>query len=74
MAGFRPFAADDRPVVGRLPGWENVYADTGHGADGLLAGPYSAVLAAAVVLGEEGSLSPAGRRALDAFDPARFAT
>ena len=70
--GFRPFAADDRPVVGRLAGWENVYVDTGHGADGLLAGPYSGVLAAAAVLGEEAALSPAARRALGAFDPARF--
>ena len=70
--GFRPFSADDRPVLGRLPGWENAYVDTGHGADGLLAGPYSGVLVAADLRGERASLSPAARRALTAFDPARF--
>jgi D-amino-acid dehydrogenase len=70
--GFRPFTADDQPVLGRLPGWENVYVDTGHGADGLLAGPYSGALVAACVLGEEGGLTDTARRALVAYDPARF--
>jgi D-amino-acid dehydrogenase len=70
--GFRPFAADDRPVLGRLPGWENVSVDTGHGADGLLAGPYSGALVAAEVLGDGASLSAAPRAAFEAFSPARF--
>ena len=50
-AGLRPVSADDAPVLGRLPGWENAYVCTGHGANGLLLGPYSAHLVAALVTG-----------------------
>ena len=39
-------SVDDVPVLGRLPGWENAYVCTGHGANGLLLGPYSAHLVA----------------------------
>jgi D-amino-acid dehydrogenase len=45
--GLRPVSSDDRPILGRLPGWANVHACTGHGAEGLLMGPYSAALVAA---------------------------
>lgn len=71
--GFRPFAADDLPVLGAIHPWENAFADTGHGADGLLAGPYSGAVVAAAVLGEEPSLTEVARRALRTFSPARFA-
>jgi D-amino-acid dehydrogenase len=50
-AGLRPVSADDAPVLGRLPGWENAYVCTGHGANGLLLGPYSARLVADQVTG-----------------------
>jgi D-amino-acid dehydrogenase len=50
-AGLRPVSIDDVPVLGRLPGWENAYVCTGHGANGLLLGPYSAHLVAAQVSG-----------------------
>ena len=40
--GLRPTSADDRAVVGRLPGWGNAWVATGHGANGLLQGPMSA--------------------------------
>jgi D-amino-acid dehydrogenase len=49
--GLRPTSADDRPLLGPLPGWANVHACTGHGANGLLLGPYSGALVAAGVLG-----------------------
>jgi D-amino-acid dehydrogenase len=52
-AGLRPVSVDDAPVLGGLPGWENVYVCTGHGANGLLLGPYSARLVADLVLGRE---------------------
>ncbi len=39
--GLRPMSADDRALVGRLPGWSNAWVATGHGANGLLQGPYS---------------------------------
>lgn len=65
--GLRPTSVDDLPVVGALPGWENVAVATGHGADGLLLGPYSGLLVARAVL--EGEV-PAE---LELFDPGRFA-
>ena len=36
--GLRPASKDDRPVLGRLDGWSNVYVATGHGTEGLLLG------------------------------------
>ncbi len=68
--GLRPTSADDRALVGPLPGWSNVWVATGHGANGLLQGPYSAralahVMAGAAAPGHEAPLP-------DAFDPARF--
>lgn len=50
-AGLRPVSADDAPVLGRVPGWDNAFVCTGHGANGLLLGPYSARLVADLVAG-----------------------
>jgi D-amino-acid dehydrogenase len=49
--GLRPTSPDDRPVVGAVPGWGNVWTATGHGANGLLLGPYTAALLAVVIAG-----------------------
>ncbi len=49
--GLRPASLDGLPVVGRLPGWSNGYAATGHGAEGLLLGPFSARILAEQMLG-----------------------
>jgi D-amino-acid dehydrogenase len=69
--GLRPTSADDHAVVGRLPGWGNAWVATGHGANGLLQGPFSArVLAhtmSGVALPDEEAPLPAS------FDPGRFA-
>jgi D-amino-acid dehydrogenase len=65
--GLRPVAADGRPVLGRAPGWENVYVATGHGADGLLLGPYTASLMARMALGRPAPGEPTP------FGPGRFA-
>jgi D-amino-acid dehydrogenase len=48
--GSRPATPDGRPILGRLPGWSNVFVATGHGAEGLLLGPYSARLVASCIL------------------------
>jgi D-amino-acid dehydrogenase len=53
--GLRPTSADDQPLLGALPGCDNVYVCTGHGPNGLLLGPYSASLVASQVAG-----APAG--------------
>ncbi len=70
--GLRPTSADDRAVVGRLPGWGNAWVATGHGANGLLQGPYSArVLAHAMA----GVPLPSGEPPLPgSFEPGRFAS
>ena len=38
-------------MVGRVPGWSNAYVATGHGAEGLLLGPFSASVLAGQMLG-----------------------
>lgn len=39
--GLRPYSADRLPVLGTVPGMENIYLATGHGPTGLQLGPYS---------------------------------
>lgn len=65
-AGLRPASVDDRPLLGSPPGRDNVALATGHGADGLLLGPYSALLVARSLL--EGRLP----EEVAPFSPARF--
>jgi D-amino-acid dehydrogenase len=50
--GLRPVSADSLPVLGIVPGWDNVHLVTGHGMDGLLLGPHSAALVARGIMGE----------------------
>jgi glycine/D-amino acid oxidase-like deaminating enzyme len=64
--GLRPMSPDDQPVLGRIPGWNNVYVATGHGANGLLMGPYSAKLVATSMVGMGCDLD------ITAFSPSRF--
>jgi D-amino-acid dehydrogenase len=66
--GLRPVSPDDLPVLGPVPGWENVHLATGHGTEGLLLGPYSAALVARVAMG--GPVDPQ----LLPFSLARFVT
>jgi D-amino-acid dehydrogenase len=68
--GLRPTSVDERALVGALPGWSNVFVATGHGANGLLQGPYSARVLAHALAGVD---LPADEAPLpDVFDPARF--
>ena len=69
--GLRPTSADDRALVGRVPGWGNVFVATGHGANGLLQGPYSARALAHAITGLRSLVDEAPLPS--AFDPARFA-
>jgi glycine/D-amino acid oxidase-like deaminating enzyme len=65
--GFRPVMADGGPpVVGLLPGTDNAYVASGHGAVGVTASPATGRLLAALIAGEA---EAAGR--LAPFDPAR---
>jgi glycine/D-amino acid oxidase-like deaminating enzyme len=65
--GLRPTSPDDRPIVGVLPDWTNAWVVTGHGANGLLQGPYSSLL-----LAEEMTDRPGREGIPDALAPSRF--
>ena len=68
--GLRPTSTDDRPIVGRLGAWANAWVATGHGANGLLQGPFSArALAHQMADRSLGSDEP---RLPSLVDPARF--
>jgi D-amino-acid dehydrogenase len=65
--GVRPVSDDDLPVIGTLPGAENVYVASGHGANGLLLGPVTGRVVADAIAGREPTFD------LTSFSPARFA-
>jgi D-amino-acid dehydrogenase len=51
--GLRPLSADGWPFIGPLPGYDNVVVATGHGPSGLQLGPFSGLLAAKLITGQE---------------------
>jgi len=65
-AGLRPYPSDGLPVIGRVPGRDNLFVATGHGRMGITLGPSTGKLLAEVVL--EGA-SP---RELEPFRIERF--
>jgi glycine oxidase len=65
-AGLRPGSPDGLPIIGPLPGWENVTVATGHFRNGILLGPITGHLVAQALV--EGGAS----EALAPFSPARL--
>ena len=65
-AGLRPGSPDGLPVIGRVPGRENVYVAAGHFRNGILLAPVTGALVAEMVL--EGRLD----ERLAPFRPERF--
>ena len=63
-AGLRPVSADGLPLLGRVPGWDNIHVAAGHGRNGILLTPLTGRLMAAHLL-HHAALPPA-------VDPARF--
>jgi D-amino-acid dehydrogenase len=51
--GLRPGSLDGLPLLGPVPGVDNVFLATGYGADGLLLSPFCGGLVAAAALGQE---------------------
>ncbi|QAY65769.1 NAD(P)/FAD-dependent oxidoreductase [Paenibacillus protaetiae] len=51
--GFRPFTPGFLPVIGAVPGWDNLFAVNGLGASGLTMGPYIGSQLAKLALGME---------------------
>jgi D-amino-acid dehydrogenase len=64
--GLRPTSVDDMPVLGSLPGVDNVFVATGHGANGLLLGPISGRTIADLIAGNDPEVD------LGPFSPKRF--
>ncbi|MDB4898036.1 MAG: dependent oxidoreductase [Firmicutes bacterium] len=64
--GLRPASPDTLPILGRAPALANLYLATGHGASGLLLGPYSGAAVADLIQGKAlaADLTP--------FGPGRF--
>ncbi|HXG36804.1 MAG TPA: glycine oxidase ThiO [Dehalococcoidia bacterium] len=65
-AGLRPASADGLPVLGRLPGWENVWIAAGHFRNGILLTPVTGKLMAQLVRRGEAEID------LSPFSPQRF--
>lgn len=65
-AGFRPWAPDDRPVIGAWPGLEGLFVATGHFRYGILLAPITARLIGELVRGQPPSFD------LAPFRPDRF--
>jgi len=49
---LRPFARDEKPILGDVPGWRNLFVATGHGPSGLQLGPVSGAGVADLMLGD----------------------
>ncbi len=64
--GLRPLTIDTMPVLGPVPGVQNVLLVTGHGPTGLTLGPYSGKVIADLALGQASAMD------LSAFHVTRF--
>lgn len=65
IAGLRPGSGDDLPVIGRMPGYDNVLVASGHYRNGILLSLATGEVVADLVEGSNGQL-------LSDFDPERF--
>ncbi len=64
--GLRPVSADRLPILGAIPGIDGAYVATGHGATGLMLGPYSGKIVAEAVRGHESTVP--GHFSVSRFD------
>ncbi|MBI4064333.1 MAG: FAD-dependent oxidoreductase, partial [Elusimicrobia bacterium] len=66
-AGLRPATRDNLPIIGRAPGWDNLYVATGHFRKGILLSAVTGKIMADLVLGRKPPLS------IEEFSVDRFA-
>ena len=66
-ACLRPLSTDGMPIVGRIPGWENLYVGTGAGRKGILWSSGMSQGLADIILKGESDVPGA-----EALDPSRF--
>ena len=64
--GMRPLTPDGLPVIGAVPGYDNVYLATGHAMLGITLAPATAAALAGLMLDGTSTMD------LRPFDPARF--
>jgi D-amino-acid dehydrogenase len=64
--GMRPLTPDGLPVMGRVPGWDNLYIATGHAMLGVTLAPATGAAMSDLICTGRSSVD------LSAFDPARF--
>ena len=57
--GFRPATPDNLPYIGKIPGFESVYAAAGHEGLGITTSLGTAELLTDQILGREPAVSPA---------------
>ena len=63
---MRPLTPDGLPVIGRAPGFDNLFVATGHAMLGITLAPVTGLAIAELVLGSPSSFD------LQPFNPARF--
>lgn len=51
--GLRPGSGDELPIIGPVPGWENVSLATGHYREGVMLAPLTASIITDLILGRE---------------------
>ncbi|MDX0799583.1 FAD-dependent oxidoreductase [Sinorhizobium medicae] len=68
FAGIRTATCDGLPMIGRMPGTENLFVAAGFEGDGICLGPLTGRIMADLVRGEEPEMD------VSPFDPGRFAT
>lgn len=66
IAGFRPAVSDGTMILGKWPGFDNLFIVAGHEGDGIAMAPVTGKLAADIICSK-----PYDRR-VDAFSPIRF--
>ena len=65
--GFRPYCEDNRPVIGAVPGRDDLFVAAGHFRKGVMLAPGTGKVMADLLLGRTPEVE------LSALDPARFA-
>ena len=65
--GFRPYCGDNRPVIGAVPGRDDLFVAAGHFRKGVMLAPATGKTLAAILMGREPEVD------LRPLDPARFA-
>jgi D-amino-acid dehydrogenase len=64
--GMRPLTPDGLPLIGRVPGADNIYMATGHAMLGMTLAPATAAVIGELIMGGESTLD------ITPFDPGRF--